>query len=293
VRPTPLRALIAAVAAWVAVPLAAQDAVFRSFVDIVAVDVSVQQRGKPVGDLTPADFDVRDNGVPQKVINASRETLPIDVTLLLDLSSSVAGPLFTSLTRAIGEVGNALRADDTAQLITFNHRIHEVGDLKKIAIVGPGTLGTPGGGTALLDAMASGLVARPDPNRRHMAIVFTDGRDASSFLDEPTVLELAARGGMSVFAVAVTDGTHAIPMAAAHANFLTSVAATTGGQLAVIQRDEDLQSSFLRAFDDFRTSYVLHYSPAGTTRGGWHELTVRVSKPGAFDVRARKGYYGS
>jgi len=284
---------ISLLAPTLAAPLAAQTTVFRSFVDIVAVDVSVQQRGKPVADLGPADFEVRDNGVVQKVMDASRETLPIDVTLLLDLSGSVAGQLFTSLTRAVDEVRHALRPGDTAELITFNHRIHDVGDLASITTVNADTLGRPAGGTALLDAMASGLIARPDPNRRHMAIIFTDGRDASSFLDEPTVIELASRGGMAVFAVAITDGTKSFPQAPAHATFLNAVTTNTGGQLGVLQRDEDLQASFLHAFDDFRTSYVLHYSPTGTARGGWHELAVHVAKPGSFDVRARKGYYGS
>ena len=48
----------------------------------------------------------------------------------------------------------------------------------------------------------------------------------------------------------------------------------------------------LRAFDDFRTSYVVRYTATGVTRGGWHDITLRVKRPPNATVRARKGYFG-
>jgi hypothetical protein len=43
---------------------------------------------------------------------------------------------------------------------------------------------------------------------------------------------------------------------------------------------------------DFRTSYVLQYTPRGVPLQGWHELLVEVKPPGSFTIRARKGYEG-
>jgi hypothetical protein len=43
---------------------------------------------------------------------------------------------------------------------------------------------------------------------------------------------------------------------------------------------------------DFRSSYVLHYSPKGVALPGWHELGVKVTQSGSFKIRARKGYEG-
>jgi hypothetical protein len=43
---------------------------------------------------------------------------------------------------------------------------------------------------------------------------------------------------------------------------------------------------------DFRSSYLLQYSPAGVAPGGWHELTVRVPRFPNYKIRARRGYFG-
>jgi hypothetical protein len=44
--------------------------------------------------------------------------------------------------------------------------------------------------------------------------------------------------------------------------------------------------------EEFRTSYMLRYSPQGVAGAGWHEITVKIARPGKFDVRARRGYEG-
>jgi hypothetical protein len=47
---------------------------------------------------------------------------------------------------------------------------------------------------------------------------------------------------------------------------------------------------FSQIIDDFRRSYVLHYSPAGVERTGWHDLKVQVVRSGTLSIRARRGY---
>ena len=54
----------------------------------------------------------------------------------------------------------------------------------------------------------------------------------------------------------------------------------------------EISSAFLRAIDDFRASYVLRFTPEAVPAPGWHELGVRVTRPGTrYTVRARKGYH--
>jgi hypothetical protein len=69
------------------------------------------------------------------------------------------------------------------------------------------------------------------------------------------------------------------------------VASATGGEVIVIDPGDDLSDAFLRAIDQFRTSYVLRYTPAGVPRAGWHDVTVTVPS-GKYTVRARRGYSG-
>ena len=288
--------------AWGLAARAAQQSVFRSSVDSVVVDVSVFSSGRPVGDLTTADFEVRDKGIVQAVVDMSYETLPIDVTLVIDVSGSVTGPLLDALTRAINGVGTRLRPGDRARPVTFNDRIVEHVDLPIVA--GPAltaALNSTSGHTTLLDAIAMALIAEPQAGRRQLAIVFTDGRDNLSILNESAVLDVARRSGPSVFVVAATAGTASplitrlgvrLATAVPHEALFRSLANLTGGQFAVLFRNQDLSGSFVQAFDAFRTSYVLRYTVQGVPRAGWHDITVQVTRPGDYEIRARKGYFG-
>jgi Ca-activated chloride channel family protein len=282
-------ALVAAMTIGLVVPLGGQRPTFRASIDTVSVDVSVEQRGHPLTNLTADDFEVRDNGVVQQIGTISREALPIDVTFVADLSGSVRGPTLRELTRAIDVIGEKLGSDDRSTLITFNHRIREVGPFPSTPRSFAELIGTPAGQTSLLDALVVSLVAPSDPERRRMAILFTDGLDTSSFEDGPTVVDVARRADAAVFTVALLEGDDAGDRPPDDRLFQT-LAEATGGAVAVLRHGADLSASFEDAFEQFRTSYVLRYTYDGTPAPGWHALDVRVKRRGQFEVRARQGY---
>jgi VWFA-related protein len=273
----------------------AQDVlVFRSDVAAVTVDVSVHQRGRVVAALTAGDFELQDNGVVQTLEFVGRQLRPVDLTLIVDLSGSVDGLLLDSLHRAIDVVARSLRADDRVRLVTFSQRIRPVHDFESgRPSVRALRLGTPGGFTSVFDAIAVSLAGPTEPERRQMAIVFTDGQDTTSYLDAATVLELAAHSEATVSVVALTtrgvEGAQAIP----DERFFRALSQATGGVLTVVHRNEPLAGSFMRAVNEFRTSYALRYTLAGTPRAGYHDITVRITRPGEFDVRARRGYFSN
>jgi VWFA-related protein len=271
----------------------AQQPTFRGSAATVVVDVSVTNNGKDVPNLTAADFRLTDNGVAQTITRVTREALPIDVVCVADISSRTEGPLLDSFRRAFDEVIARLGGDDRASLVFFDPHIREiVGFEKRRLSVSAETRASSGGASVLIDALASSIVRSFDPGRRRMAVVFSDGQDAGSFLDESDVMDVAARSGVTIFAVAVTDGTTRTPQRPANVGLLSALAEVTGGAVEVVQRDEDVSVSFIRAFNAFRTSYVVQYTPAGVTGPGWHELDVRLVRPGRHTVRARKGYFG-
>lgn len=90
----------------------------------------------------------------------------------------------------------------------------------------------------MFDALTISLVAPPEANRRRMVILFTDGRDDSSFTDAESLLEVATRSQMAVFTVAVADGTLRRPGRAPQEAVFTALADATGGTAVVMQRDE-------------------------------------------------------
>ena len=56
----------------------------------------------------------------------------------------------------------------------------------------------------------------------------------------------------------------------------------------VERANSSIADAFKQVLDEFRSSYVLYFSPTNLDRG-WHELAVRVGS-GKFTVTSRKGY---
>jgi hypothetical protein len=77
---------------WLGATIAAspQTPTFSSRLEVVRVDVLVTEDGRPVHGLKPADFDIRDEGVPQTVDIVSFEEIPLNVVLAMDISDSVS-----------------------------------------------------------------------------------------------------------------------------------------------------------------------------------------------------------
>ena len=285
-------------------PARAQQAQFRSGVDIVELNVSVTDGRKVVADLAATDFDVFDNGVKQQVVSVTREKFPIDVTLVVDTSRSLSTPMHRAVVNAATRIRDTLKADDRLALVTFNQRVRERQPLQPASAVREFELDAPSGPTVLNDALAIVLSAKPITDRKQMAIVFTDGYDTASFLTEEDVRALAGRSHTAVFVVARQGGWTASPRQPI--TFFHQVATTTGGVVQIVPglnvtagsnwvrigpNVNLLDALFLKALEDFSSSYVLRYSLEGVSRPGWHEITVKVTKPGnRYVVRARNGY---
>ena len=270
-------------------------ATFRAGADSVSVDVSVRQRGRPVTGLTAADFELLDNGVPQPISDVSFEKLPVDVTIALDVSDSVSGPVVEQLRRAVHQLEQDITARDRIRLVTFNLRISRLMDF------GPGGSATdaafakiqPFGGTAVFDTIAVLLAGPTPPDRRQLLVVFTDGEDSNSVSEPSVVLDVARRTTPTLSVVLSRLGTAGLPPqtrgAAAREQLNTQLARETGGVVESLGLTANLSSSFRRMLEEFRSSYVLHFAPSRAGAVGFHSLDVKVNRPGV-DVRARRGY---
>lgn len=73
---------------------------------------------------------------------------------------------------------------------------------------------------------------------------------------------------------------------------LSDLVAPTTGSVFALAPKESISRAFRQMLEDFRASYVIEYVPGGVAPGGWHEVTVAVTKAGRYDVRARRGYEG-
>ena len=287
-----LAASSVALALLVAVPRAQQQPTFRSVSDVVAVQVSVHTARSVVSGLTAADFVLEDNGVRQEITAVSADKVSTDVTLVVDTSGSVIRNLdrFKADVRRLAE---ELRAGEQLRLITFDTSVREVLPMTTASRRVPVDAIRGGDLTSLLDAMLMALARAPRPDRRHLVFVFTDGYDNASLLGYSALPALAGRvdAVLHIVLVKVTG----VPAPAANPAFdaLAAAAARTGGALYPPgEAPADVVAAFKLALEAFRHGYVIYYTPSGVTRGGWHDIKVRVTRPGAYDVQAKQGYGG-
>jgi VWFA-related protein len=281
-------------------PVQDPAAVFRASADAVSVEASVRRERRAVVGLTAADFTLLDNGVPQEITEVSYEKLPIDVTVLLDVSASVTGPVLDELRRSLRQLRADLSARDRLRLITFDMRIRRLVDFADPPPATDTALASIGaaGSSAVFDSLAVALTAAVPPGRRQLIVLFSDGQDSSSISDAETLLDVAKRSTPTVAVVLASASSKqpasllrsaSRPGSLTVGNLADQIASDTGGFVVGVTPGDNLSSTFRRVLELFRTSYVLYFTPRGVERQGNHTLEVRV-KDAKVEIRARRGY---
>lgn len=288
-------ALAASAAILTGPPAAARQSqtTFRMSTDAVRVDVSVRDGARVITGLAASDFEVSDNGVVQDIVDVSYGKLPIDVSVALDVSLSVNGPLLESLRRAILQLMRDLGPDDRLKLMTFNMRVSRPVDFTTdpAQVERAIRAATAGGGTSVWDAIAVALVSKAPADRRQLVVLFTDGADSASVSTPASLVDVAQRSNTTVTSVLPTALVLQGGRGGGQSRFqtLAKIGVETGG--TVIPVGTDLTATFRRALDEFRSSYVLHFVPRGVEHGGFHVLDVKVKGKPKLAIRARRGYF--
>jgi VWFA-related protein len=271
---------------------------FRSATELVSVDVLVTDDRQTVTGLTAADFDLFDNGVRQSIEQVYLEQLPVNVVMVLDTSGSVQGPRLHALKAGALSVVSRLRPGDRAAVVSFSHRLTLPSAISgdKTQLRGAIERLTADGSTSLRDATFAGLAMRAADNARTLLLIFSDGVDTSSILDEPRVMAIASRSDAIVYAIGVREPTTLAGRgrmntpALTDDRFLSQLARETGGRLLHAEQHRDIETTFTRVLDEFNRRYVLGYTPRGVNARGWHKLEVRL-KGKRGTVLARRGYF--
>jgi VWFA-related protein len=290
----------------------------------VLLPVTVRDRaGLLVSDLTRKDFRVFEDGVEQPLSDLSLRQVPVDVALIVDASSSVAGNLEDFRNAAEGFASH-LAVDDRVSLIQFDDRVVLLQDwtsslvqlrraLKRIV---------PGMFTRFHDAML--LASRdqaPRSNARHAIIVLTDGIDSGRGTSFDAALRAALQSQTTIYVVSNTQierarkqeelstmlsGSDAtlrfnqlriddlrLGLAALTESErnLEQLTAATGGRLYKPTTFNDLERTYAEVADELRHQYTLYYSPLNTRRDGqFRRVRVETTIP-THQVSARVGYY--
>ncbi|HEY8185516.1 MAG TPA: VWA domain-containing protein [Pyrinomonadaceae bacterium] len=290
----------------------------------VLLPVTVRDKGGVlVSNLTRKDFRVFEDGVDQPLSDLSLRQVPVDVALIVDASSSVAGNL-DDFRKAAEGFATHLAVEDRLSLIQFDDRVVMLQDwtaslvqfrraLKRIV---------PGMFTRFHDAML--LASRdqaPRGNARHAIIVLTDGIDSGRGTTFDAALRAALQSQTTVYVVSNTQIERArkqeelatllsgsesavrfnqlriddlrLGLAALNDSErnLEQLTVATGGRLYRPTSFSDLEKTYAEVADELRHQYTLYYSPLNTKRDGkFRRVRVETTDP-THQVSARVGYY--
>jgi VWFA-related protein len=276
--------------------VAAQDQhqrpTFRGRTDLVNVDVAVHSGRTAVSGLSAGDFEVLDNGVAQTIQSLSIGALPIDLTVIVDVSNNVVGSgLANRFASDLRRLEPALRSEDRIRVLQAGTTVTEVVPMRPVSGAGPDARVTFGGGGSVSDALVIAMMRPADLDRRRLVVVFTQGVDYYSVVDRDDVVSVARRADVLLHAIIAEHRVNAVagrvvPMAAAA---FIDAAEATGGDWRELKGD--VIGAVREVVARFRSRYLLRYTPQGVTPGGWHELGVRVPRNKSYEVRARRGYF--
>ncbi|MXX76898.1 MAG: VWA domain-containing protein [Holophagales bacterium] len=244
-----------------------QGARFQAEIDVQLVQLQVlvvDRSGNPVGDLTPEDFEVRENGQRRQVENLYvSNDIPLSLGLAIDSSGSME-PIWRR-TNAIAEafLNGALTWRDQAFLVDFDSTLRLVQpltDSKPLLARGLERL-FPQGQTALYDAILFSLLQYGETPGRRALVVVTDGFDSNSRSDPTRAIDFGKRLGVPVYVVAMRSlGFGPTTMDDANLrNSMRLITGPTGGRLFQIESIDQMASVFDHIEEELRRQYVLTY----------------------------------
>ena len=257
-------------------------------VNLVELPVSVSDSGgNPIGNLEEKNFSVFENGKPQKISSFNfGANLPISVGVLLDHSGSMEKRIDGAKSAAVEFFKRIIKKNDRAFIAPFagdparnTPFVSEIATLEMQVNAIP----KPAGGTALYDAIITGLYRFRNLQGRKALIVITDGEDTTSRMAYEEMLTYARASRVPLYFIGigyslVGDGK------------MKSLAAETGGVAYFIRRVEDLDQAYKKLEQDLRTQYLISYQTESSKNDtDYRTVEVKVDRPYA-KVRTIRGY---
>ena len=248
----------------------------------------VDRQGRPITGLGPESFQIKEDGVPQKLARFETvESLPIHVGILLDTSASMIGVLPDVRRAALSFIDQAITPKDRAAIITFNNFPQlKVGLTSDRASLGGGLAGlAPEGRTALYDSVMFGLYYFAGIKGQRAILILSDGKDESSRFDFEQTLEYARRAGITLY----TIGLRLRDLGAR--SKLSRLAEETGGSSFFLSGIEELEPVYQTIQQELRSQLLLAYQSSNTSEDDtFRRIEVDVDRSDAV-VRTISGYY--
>jgi Ca-activated chloride channel family protein len=281
-------------------------------VNLVNIGFSVRDAGgKLVSGLTQDDFDVFEDGAPQKIAFFARsDDVPLSLGLIMDFSGSQESFIKAHDRDLEKFLKDVLRPEDRAFLLCFGNQLHLASDYSSshraltedLRNFGKGKVEPPRIGpherrilgTAFYDAIYYSITEKlADVSQgRRALVIFSDGEDNSSAHHMMDAIETAQTNDVRLFAVRYTDVRNGVWNARNKYGMrvMERIARETGGA-DFDAREKGLEQNFKEIGEQLHFAYELAYHTTNPVSDGtFHKIVIRSKQPGMV-VQAKTGYY--
>jgi len=285
----------------------------RVDVSLVNVPFSVTNAdGQLMTQLNAEDFEVFEDGVPQKIRFFSRATdSPLTLAILADVSGSQEDFLKEHRRDLRDFLKTVLKPKDQATLICFGRNIYEVSPAdaqpdkldealkefqKAKRIASYRKLGNPemrDNSSSFYDAVIESAKALQGLAGRRAILIFSDGEDNSSARNLLDAIETAQEHAATVFALRYTELRKGQWTARNKygRSVMQRLANETGGLEFDAAEDDHLREAFRKIADQLRSSYDLAYTSSLTGEDEtFRKIRIAVKREG-LRTRHKTGYY--
>jgi VWFA-related protein len=277
-----------------------QDGIYTMHQDVDEVLQTcavVDEKGRPVDDLSRDSFRVWEDGVPQPTTSFLHQDQPVSLGILVDNSGSMLDKR-AAVNRAALNLLRASNPKDATFIVNFSDRAYlDQGFTSDLVALNRGLSHFDSKGTtALYDAVAASAdeLARHGKLPRQVLLIITDGADNASRLElEQAIRRVQSLGGPVVYTIGLLFGVDKDESQRARAA-LERLSEETGGIAYFPHSLEDVDGIAAEVAHDIRDQYTIGYRPTKpATQEGYRAVRVEASAPrhGKLTVRTRKGYY--
>lgn len=282
-------------------PPAGQDRASGSFrisvdVALVVLHATVTDRqGGFVSNLGEQDFEVYENGVPQRIRLFRNEDIPVTVGLVVDHSSTMR-PKLAEVSAAARTFVRSSNREDEMFVVNFNEAVslglpgtirftNSTAELENAIRIAPTS-----GETALYDATAKALEELQAASRdKKVLIVASDGGDNASTRSLAQVMRLAGQSNAIIYTIGIFDKDDPDQ----NPGVLKRLAHATGGEAFFPNQVSEVVAVCERIALDIRHQYTIGYVPINLARDSAYRAIRVVARAKGHDklfVRTRTGY---
>ena len=232
-------------------------------------------------------FQVTEDGVPQKITLFSNQQIPLSYGLVIDSSGSLRTQFKNVIVSGM-RILNSNTPDDDTFLIRFigSSQIQLAQDLtsdKKLLFDALRSFYIEAGQSAVVDAVyvaaqkLATVKTTPDRLRRKALVLVTDGEDRNSFYKKEQLFTFLGSLDIQIYVVGLTSALDEKSSKKA-IELLNRLALDTGGRAFFPKSSSELDSISDEIIRDIRTQYVIGYIPSSTKpANSFHKVQVTIS----------------